>query len=300
MDLSSPASFAVISIAAACITIVLKFSGYLITGSVGLLSDAIESLVNLIAAVTAFISLKVAERPADANHMYGHTKAEYFSSVIEGVCILLAAGGIAYTAIHRLLNPATLHDPVSGIVVSALASAVNLIVALYLLRAGRKFRSITLEADAHHLFTDVWTSVAVIVGIFAVMISGIRELDPVIGLLVSANIVFSGFRIIKQSVLGFMDTSISDGDTAQVKEILGEFCTEEISYHGLRTRQSASRRFVSFHVLVPGAWTVRRGHNLLEKIEKKLRDRFEKMTVTTHLEPREDPRSNRDITLDRK
>lgn len=294
-----PSSFAWISIAAAITTILLKFSAYVITGSIGFFSDAIESFVNLVTATTSLIALRIAERPADAQHAYGHTKAEYFASVVEGVSILIASGGIALAAFSRLAHPQPIHGPFLGIVISVLASSVNALVAIVLFRAGRKHRSIALESEAHHLMTDVWTSVAVIAGVGAVFFTNIQLLDPLIALMVSANIVFSGFRIIKNSVLGFMDTSISAEDIRGVEEVLHRHCIRDISYHGLRTRSSASRRFVTFHVLVPGHWTVRRGHNLLEKIEQDLHGKFEKMTITTHLEPREDARSSDDISLDR-
>ena len=292
-------NYAWLSIGAAVATITLKSLAYVATGSVGLLSDAIESLANLFTAITALFILRIALRPADENHAYGHTKAEYFSAVVEGIFIILAAGGIAFTAVDRMLHLQSIKEPLTGIWISAFASLINFSVAMVLFRAAKKHRSITLESDAHHLLTDVWTSVAVIIGIFFVYITNIQILDPIIGILVSLNIVFTGFRIIRQSIAGFMDPSIDEADIAQIRRILDGYCSGGITYHGLRTRLSASRRFVTFHVLVPGSWTVRKGHNLLEKIEKKLHDTFEKMTVTTHLEPIEDPRSNKDIAIDR-
>lgn len=297
--MGSPSSFAWISIGAAVITIALKFFAFLVTGSIGFFSDAIESFVNLVTAITSLVALRIAERPADSQHPYGHTKAEYFSSVIEGVSILIASGGIAITAINRLAHPVSISQPFSGILISVIASLINGGVAVILFRAGRRYRSIALESDGHHLMTDVWTSIAVIVGVSAVFFTNIQILDPIIALVVSANIVFSGFRIIKQSVLGFMDTSIPQEDIEGVKAVIESYCSRGVSYHGLRTRTSASRRFVTFHVLVPGNWTVRRGHNLLEKMEADLRHKFTKMTITTHLEPKEDSRSSDDISIDR-
>jgi cation diffusion facilitator family transporter len=297
--MTSPARFAWLSIGAAISTILLKSAAYLVTGSVGLLSDAVESFVNLIAAILALIALTIAERPPDAIHTYGHTKAEYFASISEGFFILVAAGSIGYAAISRLAHVTPIEQPGLGIAISTTASLINLVVALVLLRAGKKHRSITLTSDAHHLLTDVWTSVAVIAGIAVVAVTNIQILDPIIALLVSTNIVFSGVRILKQSAFGFMDTAIIPEDMALVSKILAPYEKQGILFHGFRSRQSASRRFLTFHVLVPGMWTVRKGHNVVEKIESDIRSKFEKMTVTTHLEPKEDPRSQQDISIDR-
>jgi len=291
--------FAWISITAALTTIALKAVAFFWTGSVGLLSDAVESFVNLIAAVVALFALRVAERPPDKNHAYGYTKAEYFSSIAEGIFILIASASIAIAAISRLIHVSPIAQPLIGIVLSGLASLVNFVIALILLRAGKKYRSITLESDAHHLMTDVWTSVAVVVGIIVVWMTNIYILDPIIALAVAVNIIFTGVRILRESVLGFMDTAIPEKDIAEITNILTSYCTNGIVYHGLRSRESASRRFVSFHILVPGTWSVRKGHDLLERIEKEIRSKFDKMTVTTHLEPLEDPRSEQDISIDR-
>lgn len=291
--------FAWLSIGAAIATIILKSAAYFVTGSVGLLSDAVESFVNLVAAILALIALTIAERPPDATHPYGHSKAEYFASISEGFFILIAAGSIGYAAITRLTHVTPIVQPGLGIMISTGASLINLIVALVLLRAGKKYRSITLTSDAHHLLTDVWTSAAVVVGIAVVAITNIQILDPIVALIVSTNIVFSGVRILKQSAFGFMDTAIIPEDMALVSKILAPYEKQGILFHGFRSRQSASRRFLTFHVLVPGTWSVRKGHDLIEKIEKDIHATFEKMTVTTHLEPKEDPRSQEDISIDR-
>ena len=297
--LAKPESYAWLSIGTAVVTVMLKALAYFLTGSVGLLSDAIESLVNLLAAVVALVALSIAARPPDSQHAYGHGKAEYFSSIAEGLFIFIASGSIAYTAISRILHPVPLDLSLIGIGVSVLASVLNLVVAISLFKAGTRFRSITLTSDAHHLLTDVWTSVAVVGGIGIVMLTGIQILDPIIALIVSINIVFSAVSIIKESALGFMDTAISDADIAEVRNVLDAFCIKGVSYHGLRTRQAGARRFVTLHVLVPGHWTVKRGHDLLEKIEHALRSHFDKMTITTHLEPSDDPISSKDISIDR-
>jgi cation diffusion facilitator family transporter len=291
--------FAWLSIAAALITISLKTTAYLLTGSVGLLSDAMESFINLAGALMALAMLTIAARPADEDHAYGHNKAEYFSSGVEGTLILIAAVSIGITAVHRLLNPKPLEQIGIGLVVSVLASLVNLFVAVNLARAGKKYRSITLEADAQHLMTDVWTSAGVLVGVGAVALSGWQRLDPVVALIVAGNIVWSGVRIIRKSVMGLMDVALPVETQNTIQKVLESNKQQSIQYHALRTRQSGSRQFVSFHVIVPGSWTVHEGHQLLERIEADLRGKLPKVTIFTHLESMEDPSSWDDIMLDR-
>lgn len=292
--------YAWLSIGAAALTIGLKAGAYLVTGSVGLLSDALESLVNLVAAVVALAVLTVAARPPDDDHAYGHDKAEYFSSGVEGGLILIAAASIGYTAIGRLFNPQPLESVGLGLGISVVASLVNLVVARILLQAGRQHRSITLEADAQHLMTDVWTSVGVVLGVAAVWLTGWERLDPIIALIVAANIVWSGVRLIQRSVLGLLDTALPAEDRRVVARILTEYAEREgVQFHALRTRQAGARRFVSLHVLVPGSWSVQRGHLLLEQIEEAIRHALPGTTVFTHLEPLEDPASFADQTLDR-
>lgn len=292
--------FAWLSIAAALVTIGLKAGAYLITGSVGLLSDALESLVNLVAAIVALVVLTVAARPPDDDHAYGHSKAEYFSSGVEGTLILVAAASIAYTAAGRLISPQPIEEAGLGLAISVAASAINFGVARVLLRAGRHYHSITLEADAHHLMTDVWTSVGVVVGVALVALTGWQRLDPIIALLVAMNIVWAGARILQRSALGLLDTALPADERRQVIAILDRYVNSEgVQYHALRTRQAAARRFVSVHILVPGSWSVLRGHRLLEQIEEDVRRALPNTTVFTHLEPIEDPSSFEDQTLDR-
>jgi cation diffusion facilitator family transporter len=292
--------FAWLSVAAALMTIGLKAGAYLLTGSVGLLSDALESLVNLVAAIVALMVLTVAARPPDEDHAYGHDKAEYFSSGVEGALILVAAASIAYAAVGRLRNPAPIDDVGLGLAISVAASLINLVVARVLLKAGRHYHSITLEADAHHLMTDVWTSVGVVLGVGLVALTGWERLDPVIALIVAANIVWSGARILRQSILGLLDTALPAGERALVVAVLERFREEQgVQFHALRTRQAAARRFVSMHVLVPGDWSVQHGHLLLEQIEREVRVALPNATVFTHLEPIEDPLSFEDQQLDR-
>lgn len=291
--------FAWVAIAAAVVTIVLKAGAYHLTASVSLLSDTLESLVNLASAVVALLMLTVAAQPPDTEHEYGHGKAEYFSSIIEGALILVAAVAIAVTAVDRLSHPRPLSQVGLGLAVSSAAALVNLGVAVVLLRVGKRHRSIVLEANAQHLLTDVWTSVGVLIGIAAVTWTGWLWLDPLIALLVAVNIVVTGFRLIRRSVAGLMDSALPASDVALVQQQLAPYETAGVEFHALRTRQSGTRRFVSVHVLVPGEWTVQRGHTLLEEIEQRIRTALPNTSVFTHLEPLDDPSSWHDIGLDR-
>jgi cation diffusion facilitator family transporter len=291
--------FAWLSIAAALLTILLKAAAYFLTGSVGLLSDALESFVNLAGAIMALAMLTIAARPADEDHLYGHSKAEYFSSGVEGTLILLAAISIAGAAIQRLITPRPLEQIGLGIAVSLGASLINLVVARILLIASKRDNSITLEANAQHLMTDVWTSVGVTIGVGAVILTGWDRLDPIVALIVAANIIWSGIHIVRKSVLGLMDTALPVDEQLIVQKVLDKHMQKHVQYHALRTRQSGSRRFVSLHVLVPGNWTVQRGHQLLERIEADIRQVLPSVTVFTHLESLNDPASWEDIALDR-
>ncbi|HRW46184.1 MAG TPA: cation diffusion facilitator family transporter [Caldilinea sp.] len=289
-----------LSIGAAVTTIGLKGLAYLLTGSVGLLSDAMESLVNLVAALLALFLLTIAERPPDDEHAYGHTKAEYFSSAAEGALILLAAYSIASAALQRIANPQPLENVGIGLLVSVVASAINFGVARVLLQAGKRYNSITLEADAHHLMTDVWTSAGVIAGIIAVSLTGWLILDPLIALAVAANIIWSGIQLMRRSALGLLDSAIPQAERDKIVAVLERFAPQGVAYHSLRTRQAGQRRFISAHILVPGKWTVQRGHNMLEQIEHDIRGALPgPTTILTHLEPLEDPVSMEDMAIDR-
>ncbi|MBK6999416.1 MAG: cation transporter [Rhodoferax sp.] len=291
--------YAKLSIAAALVTIVLKGAAWWLTGSVGLLSDAIESFVNLAGAFMALWMLTLAEQPADHDHPYGHSKAEYFSSAFEGLLIMLAAISIAYAAIGRLLQPQALDALGVGVLVSAVACAVNLAVARLLLQAGKVHRSITLEADAHHLMTDVWTSVGVILGIGLVALSGWNWLDPAIALLVAANIVWTGWQLMHRSASGLMDIALPAAEMARVQSVLQRYAQYDITYHALRTRQAGRRSFITLHVLVPGDWTVKMAHDWVERIESDLRATIPGSHIIAHLEPMDDPSSMDDQELDR-
>ncbi len=291
--------FAWLSIGAALLTMAIKAAAYLLTGSVGLLSDAVESIVNLVGAVIALTMLTIAARPADEEHSYGHSKAEYFSSGIEGTLILIAALTIAGTGIQRLITPKPIEQIGLGLAVSAAASAINLVVGLVLMRAGKRSKSITLEANAKHLMTDVWTSVGVVAGVGAVALTGWVRLDPIVAILVALNIIWSGFQIIRKSVLGLMDTGLPPDQQIIISNILEKYHQSGIVFHALRTRQAGIRAFVSFHVLVPGDWTIQHGHDLVEAVELDLRQALPNLTVDTHLESLEDPASWQDTGLDR-
>jgi cation diffusion facilitator family transporter len=290
--------YAWISIAAALATILLKGVAWWLTGSVGLLSDAIESFVNLAGALMALWMLTLAERPADEDHPHGHSKAEYFSSAFEGFLIVLAAVAIGYTAVGRLLHPQPLEAVGIGLIVSVVASIVNFAVAGLLLKAGRAHRSITLEADAHHLMTDVWTSVGVILGVGLVALSSWNWLDPAIALMVAANIVWTGWQLMRRSASGLMDAALPEQDLDKVKATLQRYQEHGISYHALRTRQAGRRSFISLHVLVPGQWSVKEAHDWVERIEQELRTAVPNSHITAHLEPIDDPRSLNDQELD--
>lgn len=277
--------YALLSIVAAALTIGLKSAAYALTGSVGLLSDAVESGVNLIGAVVALAMLSVAARPADEDHPYGHAKAEYFSSGVEGTLILFAAVSIGYAAVRRLIDPKPIEQAGAGLAVSVLASLINYFVARILLSAGRRRRSITLEADARHLMTDVWTSAGVLAGIAAVAVTGWHILDPIVALAVAVNIIHTGFGLVRRSVQGLMDTALPEEERRAVDAVLNLYRKRGVRFHALRTRQAASRRFLTIHVLVPGEWTVRRGHHMAENIQTDVAKAVPGLTVTTHLEP---------------
>jgi cation diffusion facilitator family transporter len=296
---SSLARFAWLSIAAAVVTIALKAVAYMLTGSVGLLSDAMESCVNLVGAVMALAMLTIAARPADEEHAFGHSKAEYFSSGVEGALILIAAVSISVTATQRLLEPKPLEQIGLGLVVSIVASLVNLVVSLTLSKVGKRYGSVALEADARHLMTDVWTSAGVLVGVGAVAVTGWERLDPIVAFIVAGNIIWSGVHIIRDSVRGLMDSALPAREQQAIQEVFDRYRQVGVQYHALRTRQAGTRRFVSFHLLVPDDWTVQRGHQLMERVEADLRGALPNVTVLAHLEPLSDPAAWNDVALDR-
>lgn len=300
MKTRSLKKFMYLSIAAAVATIGLKFIAYLKTGSMGFFSDALESLVNLFAAIIALILLNISEKPADEGHEYGHGKAEYFSSAIEGALILIAAFSIIYTSIPRIINPQPLENLGIGTLFSVGASLVNLFVGLALIQNGKKERSIVLEADGRHLMTDVWTSVGVIAGVLVVKFTGLLILDPIIAIVVALNIVYTGYRLISRSASGLMDASIPQEEIKQITDYLDSLKRKNIDYHSLLTRQAGYRKFISVHLLVPANWTVKEGHDCAEVIEQRIENMFDDtVNVTSHIEPIDDPLSLNDIKIDR-
>lgn len=281
--------FAWLSIAAAIATILLKAEAYFLTGSVGLLSDALESSVNLAGAIMALAMITIASRPPDKDHNFGHGKAEYFSSGVEGALIVVAALSIAYTAGMRLLHPEPVEQIDLGLAISLGASVINFITAKILLSAGKKYNSITLEANSSHLMTDVWTSAGVLVGVGAVKFTGWTWLDPAVAIIVAINILVTGFRLVSKSISGLMDIALPPEDQKKISGIMTKFSKNGlVEYHELCTRQAGVKKFVSMHVLVPGAWSVQQGHNLVEEIENEIIASIKDVTVITHLEPIEE------------
>jgi cation diffusion facilitator family transporter len=292
--------YAWLSIAAALATISLKTLAWWLTGSVGLLSDALESIVNLAAALLALTMLRLAASPPDEQHPYGFSKAEYFAAGIEGALIVLAAAGIFASAIPRLIAPQPLEAPVLGLALSAAATAINLGVGMLLIRTGREAHSIALEADGHHLMTDVWTSVGVVIGVALVFATGWLRLDPLVALAVALHIIWTGLRLMRRSWKGLLDAAIPTEDTGEVTKLFTEYSKRYgVSFHALRTRQAGARRFISFHFLVPDAWTVAQAHHLSEEIEARIRSLVPNAAVFTHIEPISDPSSYDDQGLDR-
>ena len=283
--------FAWLSIATAIVTISLKAGAYLVTGSVGLLSDAAESVVNLVAAIVALIALRVAAAPHDAEHHFGHTKAEYFAAALEGLLIFLAAAYIIWTAVQRLLEPRELENVGIGLAISLVAAAINGAVAWILIRAGREHRSITLEADGKHLLTDVWTSVGVVVAVLLVGVTGWLAIDPIVAILVGLNIIWTGYGLMNRSLNALLDHAMPREDHERLLAILEQAQSDTVRIHTIRTRVAGHQEYISMHVLVPGAWTVQQGHDFLEDLEGRISTQFPNAEVFTHLEPIEDPRA---------
>lgn len=291
--------YAMLSIAVAVLTFFLKLASWHLTGSVGLLSDALESLVNVAASCIALASLWVSARPADDDHAYGHTKVEYFAGGMEGALIILAAAGIGWNAIERLFHPQPLNDLGLGVGVALLATVFNFLVARLLNRVGKANHSIALTADAAHLMTDVWTSLAVVAAVGLVALTGWQRLDPILGMALAVHIVFTGVKLVRESMMGLMDTALPTEEMETIRQVLANYAAEGVQYHALRTRQAGAWRFMSVHLLVPGDWTVLHGHELADRIEQEIHRKVSRITVTTHLEPLEDPKSWEDVEIQR-
>lgn len=294
-----PARYALLSALAAAATMALKFGAWYLSGSVGLLSDALESFVNLGAALVAFLSLRRAAQPPDDEHAYGHGKAEYFSSGFEGALVFVAALAIVYAAWPRLLHPRPLDQAGVGLAVSVLAAALNFAVARALLRASRAHRSPALEADARHLLSDVWTTAGVVAAVAVVALSGWLVLDALIAIAVALYLLLTGARLLRDAARGLMDHAWPATERAALEAVLDGYRAQGIAFHAIRTRSAGSRRFVTLHVLVPGAWTVQRGHDLVEALELEVAARLGPVAILTHLEPIEDPAAQDDQQLER-
>lgn len=290
--------YALLSIVTSLVVIGLKILAWRLTGSVGLLSDAAESSVNVVAAIAAFVALKVVAKPADHDHNFGHTKAEYFSAVLEGVMIVVAAVVILVSAVDRLFNPRELEQVGLGLAISVAATVLNGLVGLYLIRVGRRHRSLALQADGKHLLTDVWTTVGVIVGVLLVALTGWLPLDPLIAIAVAVNILVVGARLVWQSGAGLMDAALPPDERAQIDAVLDRHRARGIDFHDVRTRESGHERFLQLHMLVPGDWTVQRAHDVTEEVEADLDTLFEDLRITVHIEPIDDPRAYEDWRLD--
>ena len=280
-----------LSLAVGLVVLTMKLAAWLVTGSVGLLSDALESLVNIAAAIVAIIALRAASRPPDRRHQFGHGKAEYFSALVEGGMICVAATLIIFSAVERLRDPQPLEEIGLGLIIAIAASVLNAIVAVILLRVGRKQNSMALVADAHHLFTDLWTTGGVVVGVLVVGFTGWNVLDPLIAIAVAINIIIVGARLLRSSTSSLMDQALPSKDVAQITGIISNFTGDQITVHGLQTRRAGRQAFISMHVLVPGDWEVMTGHDICHLLEETIQNALSGAEVTTHLEPLEDSRA---------
>jgi cation diffusion facilitator family transporter len=275
-----------LSLVAALVTIGLKGFAALLTGSVGFLSDALESVVNLVAAIVAIIALRVADRPADESHDFGHGKAEYLSALVEGAMIFLAAGAIIWTSVDRLIHPVAVERAGVGLLLSTGASLINLAVGMLLLRTGRLHRSITLVADGKHLLTDVWTSAGVLVGMVLVALTHWSPLDPIVALAVGLNILFTGYGLVRRATSGLLSGRLPAEDLAQLEAVLDRFRDEDVDFTSVRTVESGRQRLVVLQVAVPGTWTVDQAHELSDRLEAALAEALPQSVTLAHVEPR--------------
>lgn len=296
---SSLTNYAWLSVLAALVVLALKLGAWKLTGSVALLSDALETCTNLGGALMALLMLRLAAQPPDDEHAYGHSKAEYFSSGFEGMLIFLAAAVIVVQALPGLWRPHALQQPDIGLAVAAVATVINFVVARVLARAGAQHHSISLQADSRHLMADVWTTIGVIVGVALAAFTGWLWLDSLVALAVAVNVLWEGYKLVQESAMGLMDAAWPESEQQVLHGVLEGFRADGVDFHAVRTRRSAARRFVSFHVLVPGGWTVKQGHDLVERVEQRLAEQLPYVTAFTHLEPSDDPCSYDDEGLDR-
>ena len=286
-----------LSIGAALLTLALKSAAYAVTGSVGLLSDAMESLINLVASITAFAALWYSAKPVDTSHTYGHEKIEYFASGFEGALILVAAFGVGWFAVGRLMTPQSLEPLGLGLALSFVAAIINGVVGMILLRAGKSHGSIVLEADGKHLLTDVWTSLGVLVGLGLVALTKVEILDPLVALLMAVNILWTGVDLIRRSFDGLMDHALPKEEQEQLRQAIEPNLGTRMTYHALRTRRAGTRRFADFHLLVPGIMSVQAAHEVGDRIEAAIMAVLPKIEITVHVEPIEATRSWQDSEL---
>jgi cation diffusion facilitator family transporter len=284
--MKSTRKMALLSIATSIVTLALKFGAYFLTGSVSLLSDALEAIVNLAAGLVAFGALTIADQPADDRHNYGHDKVEYFSSGVEGVLILVAAVSIIVTASGRFLHPVVLENLGPGIVIGLLAATMNFATARVMLKVAKEHDSITIDADAKHLMTDVWTSGGVLSGLLIVMfVPEWHILDPMIAVAVGIHIIFTGVQLLRRTVDGLMDTALFPEEISQAVHLIRAQLPAGANFHDLRTRKAGAQRFIEFHLLVPGATSVNQSHVLCDRIEHSIKSHFSNASVTIHVEP---------------
>lgn len=283
----NPVTIAAVSVAVALIVLGLKFAAYLMTGSIALYSDALESIINVVAAGAALLALWVSQRPADKNHPYGHTKAEYLSAVVEGVLIVLAALSILRVAVPDVLNPRPIEASYLGMGVNLLASVLNFLWASFLLRFGRTHRSPALLADGKHVMSDVVTSVGVLIGVVAAKLTGWAALDPILAILVALNILWSGWHLLSESVGGLMDKGVDETTEERIRHVMRTHASGALEMHDLRTRHSGKVTFVEFHLVVPGQMTVTEAHIICDRLEEAVQNELEGAHVTIHVEPEE-------------
>jgi cation diffusion facilitator family transporter len=280
-------TIAAFSVVIGLVVLGLKYVAYVVTGSVALYSDALESIVNVATAVAALVAIRFSAKPADANHPYGHHKAEYFSVVLEGVLIVIAALSIFREAYFAFLSPRSLTEPTRGLIINGVASVINAAWCYFLIRQGRARRSPALVADGRHLLTDVVTSVGVLVGLLLAIATGIAILDPIIAALVALNILWSGWRMIRESVGGLMDEAAPPETLDRIRQVISANASGAIEAHDLRTRLAGRATFIDFHLVVPGSMPVTEAHDICDQIEKALKSEVADALITIHVEPEE-------------
>lgn len=278
-------SIAWMTIGVGVVVFLVKLAAWWVTGSVALFSDALESTVNVAAGVAALVAIKISSRPPDADHPYGHHKAEYFSAILSGVLIIVAALTILHAAVLGLMDPQPPSSPLAGLAFSATATLLNGGWAYFIWRYGRKNRSPALVAEAKHLFTDVVTSVGVIVGFALVAVTGWLILDPLVAIAVALNILWTGWVLLHQSADGLMDRSVSEEELARIGEVVSEAGEGAIEAHDLKTRHAGSATFIEFHLVVPRAMTVEESHDICDRIERAIRREIAGARITIHVEP---------------